>query len=191
MDPSSITGPRYFCAACNAGLTDDEMDDGLAVRRGTEVLCHKCFRKKYPGECINHPGSKATRRCSVCRRRLCENCLIKLQGRRVCGRCKERVLGELADGRPRVFTSKILASFDRPSYRQSTVAIFIAGLLGFICCGLLGILAVTGYMRHRREVARGWARRSILADIGFYLGVGWLIFFVTLCILSIVIDRFP
>lgn len=187
MDSASTSPPQYYCQACGVGITEEQIESGAAVMRQAEAYCRRCFRKKFPRECSNHPGVAATRRCSICRRRLCENCVIELQGRQICARCKKRALGELSDGHPRPFPSKILSTFDRPTHVQSTVAVFVAGILGFMCCGLFGILAVTGYLRHRREVARGWGRRSILADIGLFLGIGWLIFFLAFFILSAVL----
>lgn len=176
MGPASTSPPQYSCPACGAGLTDEDIMDGLAVKRGQEVYCHKYFRKQFPGECINHPGTRASEQCSVCGELFCKNCVIELQEKVVCRQCKGEVLAELRSG-PR-----------KPVRTQSPVAVLVAGILGlfpfFFCFNLFGLLAITGYLRHRREIARGLVRRSVLASIGFVLGIASVaLFFIILVVI--------
>lgn len=87
--------PQYFCKTCGAGFVEEDILDGIAVRRFDEVYCRKHFVHNFPNECEKHPGTKAAARCARCRMPLCENCVIELQNEKLCGRCKNRVLGEL------------------------------------------------------------------------------------------------
>jgi hypothetical protein len=87
--------PQYVCAACDAPFTEDDILDGLAVKRHNEVYCLKHFRMNFPDECERHPGTKAITQCDRCGLPLCRNCVIDLQGQRLCSRCKRQALGEL------------------------------------------------------------------------------------------------
>ena len=87
--------PTHFCKICNAGFVEEDVLDGIAVRRFDEIYCRKHFLENFPNECEKHPGSKAVAYCARCRMPLCENCVIELQNEKLCNRCKNRVLGEL------------------------------------------------------------------------------------------------
>jgi phage FluMu protein Com len=87
--------PTLFCKVCGTGFVEEDILDGIAVRRFDEVYCRKHFLENFPNECEKHPGSKAVAYCARCRMPLCENCVIELQNEKLCNRCKNRVLGEL------------------------------------------------------------------------------------------------
>jgi len=86
---------QHYCKVCNAAFTEEDILDGLAVRRFEDVYCRKHFRSEHPDECEQHPGTKAVTQCGRCGMPLCQNCVIEVQGERLCSRCKRRVLGEL------------------------------------------------------------------------------------------------
>lgn len=41
--------------------------------------------------CINHPDTSAHANCAHCLKAFCANCLVELQGRTLCGNCKNSV----------------------------------------------------------------------------------------------------
>src|SRR5687768_5806746 len=45
--------------------------------------------------CVNHAQVPAAQPCSQCRHPFCASCLVELQGRQVCGACKETVLRDM------------------------------------------------------------------------------------------------
>jgi hypothetical protein len=171
MESPATKHPEYYCRGCGAGLTQEDVETGRAVIRFGETYCYRCFRKKFPKDCPNHPEVKATRGCSKCHVKLCEDCLVDIQGKSVCRRCKQRVLAELIVG-------PVKPGSGRRTRRQPPSAVLAAGILGFFCCGGFGILTLWGYYNHRRDVAEGLARRSRIADAGLIIGLIWLVLFV-------------
>lgn len=97
--PVSVEG-QFFCPVCKIGFTEDDILDGIAVRRFNEenepeVYCLKHFQRKFSNECEKHPGVQAAARCTRCDRPLCENCVVELQEQKLCSVCKMKLLGEL------------------------------------------------------------------------------------------------
>ncbi len=45
-------------------------------------------RTRDPGKCFNHPDAPSTRTCDDCREPFCDGCVVTLQGRTLCGPCK-------------------------------------------------------------------------------------------------------
>lgn len=190
MESPSASEPRYFCPVCGAGFGEKQSRYGVSIVRGGDVYCHACFKKAFPDECENHPGVKATRSCAVCEKRFCVNCVTEIQGREVCNRCKGRVLTGLLAQQDRP-VGKLSAVAYRIStvWRHSPVAIFLAGILGFFFCGIPGIVAITGYVGYRERVFRGRAPRSVLAIIGFILGVLSLVFYAVILLVMVFIGN--
>ena len=164
---------RYFCPECGAEFAEKQTRYGVSIVRGRDVYCHMCFVKAFPDECENHPGIKADRFCANCGKKFCGNCILELQGEQVCRRCKGIVLAglESEQSRPIGKLGAIAYRLSRGMRPSQPVVIFIAGILGFIVCGIPGIMAIMGYARYREKVARNRAKRSILATAGFVLGV--------------------
>ena len=90
---------RFVCSVCHAAFTQRDIDEGVAVVRHDEVLCIKHFEEKYPGECVNHPGTKATEKCDQCGRMVCKDCIIELGGETACPKCKPVRMAEIVTGR--------------------------------------------------------------------------------------------
>ncbi len=92
--------PDFFCPVCQAGISEDDIREGAAIRRYHEVYCREHFREKFPDECENHPGTLVTAQCDQCGRWVCDDCLIDLAGEKVCQRCKPARIGEIITGQP-------------------------------------------------------------------------------------------
>ncbi len=44
-------------------------------------------------ECINHPATSVTDRCTACLEAFCDDCLVTIQGQKYCGACKVSAFG--------------------------------------------------------------------------------------------------
>ncbi len=93
--PKRDGAPQFYCKVCNTGFTEDDILDGIAIRRFDDVYCRKHFQINFPDECEQHPGTKAVTECGRCGTPLCANCVVELQDERLCSRCKRKVLREL------------------------------------------------------------------------------------------------
>ncbi len=163
--------PQYFCKVCGAGFVEEDILDGIAVRRLDEVYCRKHFLENFPNECEKHPGTKAVAYCSRCRMPLCENCVIELQDEKLCSRCKNRVLGELrgeyAPGEP--------ADFGRPGlpWEQSGRS-FPGNMLETI----KDVLFTPGFAFERMRLRGGYGRpllyNWLLTVFGAFVSMMWL-----------------
>ena len=91
---------EYHCAACTGPVAESDFETGKAIRREGAVYCRKCFRQKFPDECEKHPGTKLTVLCAVCGKLNCANCVIDIQDKKVCERCKDWALGRIEKGLP-------------------------------------------------------------------------------------------
>lgn len=89
---------EYSCRACTRGITEAQLDSGEALKRRGEIYCRECFRKEFPGECEYHPGEKLSATCFVCGRMFCANCIIEIQGKKVCARCKDWAVDRVQKG---------------------------------------------------------------------------------------------
>ena len=92
--------PQFYCPVCRAGITQNDIDSGAAIRRYHEVYCLEHFREKFPDECEGHPGTPVTAQCGQCGRWVCDDCLIDLAGEKVCAKCKPARIGEIITGQP-------------------------------------------------------------------------------------------
>lgn len=59
-------------------------DDEPAPRRARRAAP----RPRDPAHCLNHPDAAATHTCADCREAFCDGCVVALQGRTLCGPCK-------------------------------------------------------------------------------------------------------
>ena len=89
---------EFHCAVCTGGVAESDFETGKAIRREGAVYCRKCFRQKFPDECEKHPGSKLTVLCAVCGKLNCPNCVIEIQGKKVCETCKPLALSRFEKG---------------------------------------------------------------------------------------------
>ena len=191
MDLLRFRKDVYFCPECGKGFSQRQMEGGAAIRRNGDAYCPKCFRNRFPDECEFHPGTSLSVLCSVCGRMSCENCVIEIEGRTVCWRCKDRVLNSLTgDGRwpEEAGHGESGGLSSTRAVRPETVspsAILFMGILGFFLFGIPGIAAAAGYMMHVSEVGRGLAQRSITAHIGFATGIASCLFYLVLLLLLI------
>lgn len=183
MNPDDKNTPSHFCQLCGVGFDEGDLKDGVAVIRRGEYYCRKCFAAEFPSDCVDHPGIEAVATCSICGRRFCGDCLIDILGSHVCAGCKGLALVRLRQGTYGVKPWR--------KSRQSPYAIFAAGILGFLFCGLFSGLAVFGYILHRMEVREGIAQRSRLADIGFALGLVWILLFLLVIVIGVLPSVFP
>jgi hypothetical protein len=103
---------EYFCAACGGSITEEEFEDGKAIRRDDKAYCRRCFRKEFPDECEFHPGERLSVVCAICKRMYCKNCVIEIAGKLVCSRCKNWALGKLADGEELEPDSSLFPDFE-------------------------------------------------------------------------------
>jgi len=56
-----------------------------------------------PGRCANHPEAAESTRCAACRKPLCPNCVVDLEGRLLCGPCKAQAVRQMERGSAAVF----------------------------------------------------------------------------------------
>jgi hypothetical protein len=89
---------EYHCAVCTGGVAESDFETGKAIRREGVVYCRKCFRQTFPDECEKHPGNKLTVVCAVCGKLNCPNCIIDIQGKKVCETCKPLALSRFEKG---------------------------------------------------------------------------------------------
>lgn len=90
-------------------------------------------RRPDPALCLNHEDSPCAAKCDDCGCPFCAACLVKLQGRALCGPCKNFRLAAL--GRPR--RTSVLAIL-------SVVVSFVAGPVAFF----VSLIAVALTLRH-------------------------------------------
>src|SRR5262249_27753210 len=70
---------------------DEEEEDDEPPPRGDRPLPSRRFlegRRINPAFCLNHDETPSTVGCDACRQRFCEACVIKLEGKTLCGPCK-------------------------------------------------------------------------------------------------------
>ena len=80
---------RYVCPVCQTGFTEDDLEEGRALRRAGEVYCPEHFLQAFPWECVNHPGTTGTGICTNCGRVVCDDCTIDIAHHRICAACKQ------------------------------------------------------------------------------------------------------
>jgi hypothetical protein len=91
--------PQYICPVCREVRTEMDIRDGLAVRRGAEVYCLEHFRRAFPWDCPNHPGTEGTGICTGCGGVVCDDCSINIAHHRICASCKPHWLGRMKAGK--------------------------------------------------------------------------------------------
>ena len=160
---------KYMCPECGAALTEDDILDGVGVRRFDEVYCYKHFRKKFPDECEEHPGKPAGAKCSACGRPICEDCTVELVDRKFCRTCKLARVHELRTGRPA--PGDYIREFDYRPRSSLPTWILVFSILGFVICSVLGIVSIIMYIVFRGKVARNEVQPSTMATVGFVLSV--------------------
>jgi hypothetical protein len=85
----------FTCQGCAAGISRKDLRRGLAFKREGKIYCKECFTKKFPQECLNHPGQAADSVCAMCHNPLCSDCVIRIGEKVVCGRCKPLALARI------------------------------------------------------------------------------------------------
>ena len=78
-EPPPLPRPQPF---------DDDSADDLRRRKAN------AFRPRRPGFCLNHDDVATDKTCHDCKESFCPNCIVELQGKTLCGPCKNfRVRG--------------------------------------------------------------------------------------------------
>ena len=168
--PKRDKAPEFFCKVCDAGFTEDDILDGIAIRRYDDVYCRKHFQMNFPDECEQHPGTKAVTECGRCGTPLCSNCVVELQDERLCSRCKRRVLRELRGDAP---PGEAFAYGERPGLPWDQDGPFMERLVGTI----KEVLFSPGYAFQKMRLRGGYGKPLIfgfmLISIGSFLGSLW------------------
>jgi hypothetical protein len=87
-----------YCCVCGGGVAEGGSGNDRAVERDGRTYCRECFRREFPDECEKHPGTKLTVVCAVCGKLNCANCVIDIQGKKVCEVCKPLALARFEKG---------------------------------------------------------------------------------------------
>ncbi len=177
--------PQFYCPECQVGLTEDDILDGLAVRRYDEVYCYKHFKEKFPNECEEHPGKLVSARCSRCGRPLCDDCAVELVGRKFCRTCKLARVHELRTGEVEGQVDEY--PFEEDYRRKSSLPtlILVFAILGLVICGVFCLVAIIMYFVYRRKVARGEILPSKMATAGFIVAIVPLILMIIVIIIAV------
>ncbi len=69
-------------------MPPDDASAGDLLRRRRD----KVFRRHRPGFCFNHDDVATDKTCAECKEYFCPNCLVELQGKTLCGPCKNFVV---------------------------------------------------------------------------------------------------
>jgi hypothetical protein len=168
--PEADAELQIFCKTCNAGFTEEDILDGIAIRRFDEVHCRKHFLLNFPDECEQHPGTKAVAVCGRCGMPLCENCVIELQDEKLCSRCKRRVLGELrgeyAPGEAFSFGARPGLAWERPGS---------GGMVGTVW----EVLFAPSRAFQKMKIGGGFGRPALFvfltSSLFTWLGMFWLL----------------
>ena len=181
-------GAEYYCSVCNAVITEDDILDGLAVRRFQEVYCFDHFKKRFPDECEDHPGMRVTVKCSSCGKWVCSDCAIELAGSTVCTRCKALRVYELRTGAPYAMVAKN-EYYEKYKKKSSlAVLILVLAIVGWFVCSPLLLVVIILYAVHRSRVARGIELPDVKATIGFILAVIPFVFIVVIVIIMLIAE---
>jgi len=90
--------------------------------------------------CANHPDVLTSQACEQCRRAFCDDCLVNIQGRRLCGECK----------------AILVRGLQRRSGggNQHASEAFVLALVGILICGpILQPLALYKALQARKAEA--------------------------------------
>jgi hypothetical protein len=75
--------PAVPTGGAGRAAEEEEADDRAPRRRrGPEP------RSRDPAYCLNHPDDASVKTCDDCHEAFCERCVVPLQGRTLCGPCK-------------------------------------------------------------------------------------------------------
>ena len=77
-------------------------------------------------ECKNHPGVEAVDRCGGCSEAFCGNCLVEIQGQKLCGSCKVMAI----QGQPPIPPEPTRTC------KEARDALMWA-IFGLFCCGII------------------------------------------------------
>jgi uncharacterized membrane protein YhaH (DUF805 family) len=105
------------------------------------------FRRPDPNFCLHHDETAAEHTCDACRARFCSSCVMTLQGKTLCGPCKNfRVRGLHRPGRasPLAIVALVLALVSAPIAFVLAMAGAHSGAEGSVALGVsicvLGVL---------------------------------------------------
>jgi hypothetical protein len=164
--------------------------DEPAPRRGRAVE----RRPRDPAHCLNHPEAAATQTCEECREAFCDGCVVTLQGRTLCGPCKNfRLRARERPATPSAFAimALVVGIMGGPwgfclmtgmANRGEASTAFLAffGVLGIACPLValgLGLKAIWDVNHQPRLAGRG------LAVTGMTLAAAGLLWSLTLLLL--------
>lgn len=79
--------------------------------------------------CINHPAIEETVECGGCNRPFCEQCVVQILGRQLCGECK---------------TTALQGAFQRPAAHPLAVISLAVPVAGYLLCVPIPITSTLG-----------------------------------------------
>jgi hypothetical protein len=196
---------QFVCSVCHTAFTQRDIDHGLAAIRHGEVLCIEHFEEKYPDECVNHPGSKATEKCDQCGRMVCKDCIIELAGETACPKCKPVRMAEIFTGRQieppgarkhrhipiertKEYIKHLVHEKKKEEYRQmlspapgggevDAIRIMFYGAILSIFIPFVGIPVIVTY-RNKLKVLfdKGYIEGAVKARIAYFIAIATTVF---------------
>ncbi|HVS35342.1 MAG TPA: hypothetical protein VMS17_07140 [Gemmataceae bacterium] len=121
---------------------DDASAGDLLRRRRAQV-----FRRHRPGYCFNHDDVATEKTCADCKEHFCPNCLVEVQGKTLCGPCKNfLVRGLHRPGKvpPLAIVAVIVGMVSSPVTFCLTLFGTPMGGLGAMLLGIVGLVIPVG-----------------------------------------------
>ena len=114
--------------------------------------------------CINHAGVQTERRCGQCGQPFCEDCLVDIQGRPICGTCKALVLRDMQRG------GKQRNKLAHDAFICSLVGMAVFGLVLEPLALIKGIQALRQF-KHDPTLPERWKAVTAVVISSFLIGV--------------------
>ncbi len=187
-DAGEPSGALPVAPAEEAPPPEAEEEGPLPRRR------RRAAEPRDPSRCFNHPDTPSGRTCAACGEAFCENCVVVLRGRTLCGPCKNfelrtsqrpaapsglaivsLVVGLLSN--PIAFCSTVTAMGVQPG---ASPGIFVASLVGLVA----PLAAVAAGMKALADIEKKpRAGGQTLAIIGMVTGGVSLLWCLTLLVI--------
>jgi hypothetical protein len=119
--------------------------------------------------CVNHPDVPEVTRCDQCGRRVCADCFVQLEGRPLCGQCKDRVVRRVERG----FALEVGARGPSPWERERSVASLLETLKAALLSptAFFSGLAPEGKGYWSYLIVLGWPSAVLGALLAFFFPV--------------------
>ena len=179
--PPPVPPKMRHCARCSA-----------AGAVGAAVAVGRSPRRRYkatprdPNYCFNHEGKAKEAPCADCHEGFCRNCLVEMQGQRVCGPCKNYRL-RLAQRPPLLHArgaEPVPGLQDRRMYLFPLRQIGLGIVLGLEAVALvLALVALRETERDARFSGQGLAWTGVMTAIviGLFTAVQLISLFAEYC----------